>query len=69
MEMYFLKIIYFIFVCYFQELMRRPKLMKRCKCVSIYTGLDKQKNQRKVVNIFLPIVFSLCFGCSKEPSH
>ena len=33
------------------------------------TGLDSQKNQRKIVNIFLPISFSLCFGCSKEPSH
>ena len=25
--------------------------------------------QRKIVNIFLPIIFSICFGCSKEPSH
>ena len=25
--------------------------------------------QRKIVNIFLPIVFSICFGCSKEQSH
>ena len=25
--------------------------------------------QRKIVNIFLPILFSICFGCSKEPSH
>ena len=36
------------------------------------TGLDvadKQKFQRKNVNIFLPINFSICFGCSKEPSH
>ena len=32
-------------------------------------GLDEQKNQRKVVNIFLHINFNLCFGCSKEPSH
>ena len=23
----------------------------------------------KIVNIFLPINFSICFGCSKEPSH
>ena len=34
-----------------------------------YTGLDKQNFQRKIVNIFLPIIFSICFGCSKEPSH
>ena len=25
--------------------------------------------QRKNVNIFLPIILSICFGCSKEPSH
>ena len=31
-------------------------------------GLNK-KFQRKIVNIFLPIIFSICFGCSKEPSH
>ena len=24
--------------------------------------------QRKIVNIFLPISFNICFGCSKEPS-
>ena len=28
-------------------------------------GLDK----RKIVNIFLPISFNICFGCSKVPSH
>ena len=25
--------------------------------------------QRKIVNIFLPINFNICFGCSKEPSQ
>ena len=25
--------------------------------------------QIKIANIFLPINFSICFGCSKEPSH
>ena len=34
-----------------------------------FTGLDKQKFQRIIVNIFLPINFNICFGCSKEPSH
>ena len=23
----------------------------------------------KIVNIFLPISFNICFGCSKEPSY
>ena len=25
--------------------------------------------ERKIVNIFLPISFNICFGCLKEPSH
>ena len=32
-------------------------------------GLDKQKKYRKIVIIFLPISFNICFGWSKEPSH
>ena len=28
-----------------------------------------KKIQHKIVNIFLSIIFSICFGCSKEPSH
>ena len=32
--------------------------------------LLKVKNfQRIIVNIFLPINFNICFGCSKEPSY
>ena len=30
-----------------------------------HTGLDKQNFQRKFVNIYLPINFNICFGCSK----
>ena len=33
------------------------------------TGLDKQNCQHKIVNIFLHIIFSICFGYSKEPSQ
>ena len=29
----------------------------------------KKNFQRTIVNIFLPIIFSKCFGCSKEPSQ
>ena len=29
----------------------------------------KTNFQRRIKNIFLPIAFSICFGCSKEPSH
>ena len=36
------------------------------KAVNI--GLDKLF-QRKIVNIFFPILFSIGFGCLKEPSH
>ena len=28
-----------------------------------------KKFQRKIVDIFLPINFNICFGCSKELSH
>ena len=33
--------------------------------------MDEQHRFRETefVNIFLPISFSICFGCSKEPSH
>ena len=31
-----------------------------------YIGLDKQKFQSKIVNISLSILFSICFGCSKN---
>ena len=34
-----------------------------------HTGLDKKNTERKIVNIFLPISFNICFGCSKEPSR
>ena len=32
-------------------------------------GLDKQNFELNIVNIFLPLSFNICFGCSKEPSH
>ena len=32
-------------------------------------GPVKQKHLRKIVIIFLSISLSICFGCSKEPSH
>ena len=32
-------------------------------------GLDKHKVSAKSVNIFLPIIFNICFGYSKELSH
>ena len=36
----------------------------------IMTQVQINKNvQSKIVNIFLPIIFSICFGCSKESSH
>ena len=30
------------------------------------TGLDNKNFQCKIANIFLPINFNICFGCSKE---
>ena len=31
--------------------------------------IDCKIFERKIVNIFLPITFNMCFGCSKEQSH
>ena len=48
------------------------------KCITYeidgsYTGLDKyrviQSNTDKIVDIYLPIIFSMSFECSKEQSH
>ena len=39
------------------------------EAVTLSTGLDNKIFQRKIVNIYLPINFSACFWCSKEPSH
>ena len=37
-------------------------------CLS--TGLEINKNfEPKIVNIFLPFSFNICFGFSKEQSH
>ena len=35
----------------------------------MYIGLDNKTFECKLVNIFLPISFNICFGCSKEPFH
>ena len=32
----------------------------------ICIGIDKQNFRRKILTIFLPIIFSICFGCSKD---
>ena len=32
-------------------------------------GIINKSFQHKIVNMFFPIIFSICFGCSKEPSH
>ena len=45
-----------------------PELSKDKAYLSI--GFDINKIfERKIVNIFLPISFHICFGCSKEPSR
>ena len=36
---------------------------------SAVIGLIHTNFQRKIANIILPIIFSICFGGSKEPSH
>ena len=34
-----------------------------------YGNITKKTFQCESVNFFLPTIFSICFGCSKEPSH
>ena len=46
------------------------KYEKEKKENEVKTQVLINKNlQLELVNIFLPIDFSICFGCSKEPSH
>ena len=33
------------------------------------TSLDNNFFHREIVNFVLPLIFSISFGCSKEPSH
>ena len=42
--------------------------LKKHKNSQVSIDIQK-KNQRKIANIFLAIIFSICFGCSKEPSQ
>ena len=42
---------------------------KAWKITILIIGLDKPNFERKIVNIFIPISLSICFGCSKGPSH
>ena len=35
-----------------------------CDTTEKFTGFENKKFQCKIVNIFLPINFSICFGCS-----
>ena len=39
------------------------------KRVKQWIGYQHLNFQHKIVIIFLPINFNICFGCSKEPSH
>ena len=46
------------------------KIQSEQKLVGIFvSGLVKHSFERKIVNIFLPISYNICFGCLKEPSH
>ena len=46
------------------------QILKTKDLVWISAQVQLRSNfQREIVNIFLPILSSICFGCSKEPSH
>ena len=60
--------------CFTQVSVYNNKNNTRRRLVEVYLESSHvqyvNKNfQRKTVNIFIPIIFSICFGCSKEPSH
>ena len=44
-------------------------LIIRSNMAFTITGLVNKFFLCKIVNIFLPIFFSICFECSKEPFH
>ena len=47
----------------------RHDRMERNKAVMKVDLAQDEKNWPRIVNIFLPISFNICFGCSEEPSH
>ena len=51
------------------ELVENMKTKFSGKPIIVFWVQINKKFQCKIVNIFLPIFFSICFGCSKEPSH
>ena len=38
-------------------------------CMTVNPALAWQHSDIKIVNIFLPISFNICFWCPKQPSH
>ena len=37
---------------------------------TLSTGLNNNKNfWQNFIDIFLPIIFNICYGCSKDPPH
>ena len=42
--------------------------LKNKKVIFLLRTFNKNFH-RKIINIFLPIIYSICFGCSKEQSH
>ena len=55
----------------FAKVISRPLARKENNLEFMYYTqvLINKHFQRKIVNIFLPISFNICCGCSKEPSH
>ena len=52
-----------------ENMVRKQDFCHTCFFHSYDTDLDYPKNMRKIVDIFLPIIVSICIGCSKEPYH
>ena len=44
-------------------------IKRKQKIITIPQVEINTNSERKIVNIFLPVDFNLCCGCSKEPSQ
>ena len=60
----------FSFILLTVNLFRHPTLIEhRHYSYHGSTGLENKNYQNEIVNIVLPIIYSICLGCSKESSH
>ena len=50
-------------------LLLKSKYYIKLSSETYFVFISAKNCQRKIINIFLPIIFNICFRCSKELSH